>query len=180
MKEVWVDIKGYEGRYQISNLGNVKRIEMIFLRHYNKYIKRGELLKLRTEKTGYVRVALGKNGKQKIYYVHRLVAEHFKEKKEVHTQVNHIDGDKENNHVGNVEWCTPSENTQHAYDTGLKIARTGTNSKLSRLTEEQITNIRKTYKPYKVSMEYLARKHGVSKQTICSVLHGKTYKEVTQ
>lgn len=175
--EIWVDVEGYEGRYQISNFGNVKRMEMIFLRAYNKYVKRGELLKLRTEKTGYVRVTLGKNGKQKIYYVHRLVAKHFKEKKEIHTQVNHIDGDKENNHADNVEWCTPSENTKHAYDTGLKVARTGTNSKLSKLNEEQVMDVKRSYKPYKVSMEYLAKKYGVSKQTICCILHRKTYKD---
>lgn len=110
MKEEWKDIKGYEGLYQISNLGNVKSV----YKNGNFKILIGGI------KNGYRQVILVKDGKRKYINVHRLVAEAFIPNKENKSQVNHIDGNKLNNKVDNLEWCTQSENMKHAYKIGLE------------------------------------------------------------
>ena len=106
MTEVWKDVKNYEGLYQISNLGNVKRISS------------GKRLKPYNRK-GYIRVALSKDDTTKHIDIHRLVAQAFIPNPENKPEVNHIDGDKSNNEVSNLEWCTRKENMNHAKNTGL-------------------------------------------------------------
>lgn len=109
MKEIWKDIKNYEGLYQVSNLGNVKS-----LHRYEKLLK-----PYINEHNGYVYVILYKNKKNKCCRVHRLVAQTFISNYENKPYVNHIDGNKQNNCVSNLEWCTAKENTQHAFKNGL-------------------------------------------------------------
>ena len=96
--EVWKDIKGYEGMYQISNLGRVKSLKM--KKEHNKY-----LLKPYSTKNGYLRVSLSKNNKYKGPLIHRLVAIHFLDNPNNYPEVNHKDENKENNCVNNLEWC---------------------------------------------------------------------------
>ena len=115
MKEIFKDIEGFEGRYQISNYGRVKSL---CFRGHNKIGFLTNSLNI----YGYERVGLYKNGEKPSHLVHILVAKAF-----VHnpdpinkTQVNHIDGNKLNNHANNLEWVTPKENTQHAIKTGLR------------------------------------------------------------
>lgn len=114
MEEEWKDIEGYEGRYQISNLGNVMSLLGLSPR----------LLKLRTGGRGYsynrMRVLLYKGGKGKTKKIHRLVAEHFIPNPTNSPEVNHIDGNLRNNRVENLQWCTRSENELHARRTGIK------------------------------------------------------------
>lgn len=109
-EEEWKDIQGYEGLYQVSNLGNVKSLLN------NRLLKPGKHSK------GYLVVILCKNKKHKPFYVHRLVAQTFLENKDKCNQVNHIDGDKSNNNVCNLEWCNDYENKCHAYKNGLRKA----------------------------------------------------------
>ena len=115
INEVWKDIKGYEGLYQVSNFGRVKSL--------TRLSKQNHLLPERFLKTNendrYLRVDLWKDGKHKFYEVHRLVAAAFIANPENKPVVNHIDGDKHNNNVNNLEWCTVSENNKHAYKMGL-------------------------------------------------------------
>ena len=113
VKEVWKDIKGYEGLYQVSNLGNVKKLKTLRNNRYNKptWDNRPKILKPWDNGFGYKVVSLEQDKKRKNYYVHRLVAEHFIPNVEGKSQVNHKDYNKSNNQVDNLEWVTAKENT---------------------------------------------------------------------
>lgn len=105
--EIWKDIRGYENKYQISNYGNVKALD------YHRTGK-SQLMSPVLKKSGYYQVNLYLNGKYESKIIHKLVAEAFLDNPDNLTIVNHIDGDKTNNHVSNLEWCTVSYNTWHA------------------------------------------------------------------
>ena len=110
MQEIFKDIEGYNGVYQVSNFGNVKS--------YNKY-KNGKILIPYNISSGYLMVQL-RGDINKSYLIHRLVAKTFILNPENKREVNHINGDKTDNRLENLEWATPSENMQHALRTGLK------------------------------------------------------------
>lgn len=103
MDEIWKDIKGYEELYQVSNMGRVKSL------------KRGAILKPSHNGCGYLKFVLSKNNNQKTFYIHRLVAEAFIPNLGNKPQVNHIDGNKENNIVSNLEWSIAKDNILHSY-----------------------------------------------------------------
>lgn len=107
MKEIWKEINDYNGQYFISNLGNIKSL------------KSSKYLKPQNDGSGYLFVMLSKNSIRKNYKIHRLVAEHFIENPNNYKVVNHIDGNKLNNKVDNLEWCTHGENNQHAWKMNL-------------------------------------------------------------
>ena len=112
MQEIYKDIIGYEGLYQISNFGNVKS--------FRAKNSTGKLRKLDKSKSGnlfYYRITLHKDNVSTKFLVHRLVAMHFLSTDEDYSklQVNHIDNDGLNNHVSNLEWCTASENMAHSH-----------------------------------------------------------------
>jgi hypothetical protein len=102
----WRDIKGYEGLYQVSNTGKIKALN---------YHREGiaKVISQTDNCTGYLKVQLGKDGKKKKYFVHRLVAEAFIPRDVQKDEVNHIDGNTYNNSAENLEWVTHSENLRH-------------------------------------------------------------------
>ena len=106
-EELWKDIPNYEGLYQISNLGNIMSI------------RRKRLIKSDRRKDGYIQVHLIKDKKMKNFLLHRLVAITFIENYNDYEFINHIDGNKENNSLNNLEWCDRSYNILHAYDNEL-------------------------------------------------------------
>ena len=118
MIEIWKDIKGYEGLYQVSNLGRVKRLE-------HKRYDRNQILKERIIKTTYPKngwypyLSLCRNGIYKNHNIHRLVAEAFIPNPNKYPIINHIDGNKQNNSLDNLEWCTFSHNNREACRLGL-------------------------------------------------------------
>lgn len=126
--EEWKDIQGYEGLYQVSNLGRVKSLYRLNSR--GQKIK-GKILKYSINPKGYAIVILCKNGITKTISVHRLVAIHFIENPNNLNVINHIDGNKINNNITNLEWCTQSENVKHAYRTGLAKITDETKRKMS-------------------------------------------------
>lgn len=132
MQEIWKDVKDYEGYYQVSNLGNVKSVERViskidFIRnskHIKKEVKNVEMVVKERQiskctRNGYNVVYFSKNNKCKSFQIHRLVALHFIDNPLKKEMVNHLDGNKKNNNVKNLEWVTVKENNQHAFNTGL-------------------------------------------------------------
>ena len=113
--ETWKDVVGYEGIYMISNLGRVKSLP----RKYNKRVPTERIRKTRMN-LGYEVVNLSKQGAVKTVKIHRLVAEAFLDNEGGKPEVNHIDGNKNNNNANNLEWVTSRENAQHASDEGLQ------------------------------------------------------------
>ena len=108
-KEIWKDIEGYEGYYKISNFGRIRSMDRVTS---NGRSLKGKLAKLQKTK-GYTSLTLHKDSKRKRFLVSRLVAIHFLENPMNKKEVNHIDENKDNNHVDNLEWCTPKENANH-------------------------------------------------------------------
>lgn len=111
--EIWIDIEGYEGLYQVSNYGNVRSLNY-------KRTGKSKILKQQKHKSGYLKVNLYINGSMRTYLVHRLVCEAFIDNPENKPEVNHVDGNKGNNAIDNLEWTTRSENQIHAWNNGLK------------------------------------------------------------
>lgn len=127
--EQWKIINGFEG-YEVSNQGNVRNVMT------------NRILKNRDHKCGYLQVVLYKDRKQKVKYVHRLVAEAFVPNPEGKEQVNHIDGVKTNNNIENLEWTTCSENIKHGFDIGVKRADI---EHLNKIRDNNIKVIREKY-----------------------------------
>ena len=120
MEEIWKDIQGYEGKYQVSNLGRVRSLD----RKIGNYFRRGKVLKACADRNGYLLVNLyNKYSIREARLIHRLVANAFILNRKNKLEVNHIDGNKHNNAMENLEWCTSSENKKHAIQTGLKQRR---------------------------------------------------------
>lgn len=117
--EEWKDIKGYEGLYQVSNYGRVKSLKF-WSNIHKKFYDREKILKQCLDKKGYCIVGLHKDQKNTLKKVHRLVAEAFIPNPENKSEVNHKWGIKTDNRVSELEWSTTSENSLHAYETGLK------------------------------------------------------------
>lgn len=130
MEEVWKDISGYEGLYQISNYGMVKSL------HFGKE----KILKPSVNSSGYYRVFLKGNGKSKRPFIHRLVAETFLEKIDNKNVVNHIDNNPKNNKVCNLEWVTQDENMAY-------MAKQGRSNKKGTWLEKIIESNKKNYVP---------------------------------
>lgn len=172
MKEVWKDIPGYEKFYQASNTGKVRSIDRII--NNRKYV--GVVLKPVVNEWGYKIIVLTKLGKKKNTRVHRVIAKTFIKNTNNKPCVNHKDGDKTNNHVDNLEWCTHKENSKHAVKTNLIL--TGEDSKSSKLTKKQVLEIRRLYKNGEMSVVEISKKYNVFHNTISSIVNRRTWKNL--
>lgn len=119
-KEIWKDIQGYEGLYQVSNFGRVKSLDRyVNAKLGSKMMRKGVIMTLQTSHKGYNVVMLHKNCKGHQQQVHRLVAIAFIPNPLNKPQVNHMDCNKKNNHISNLEWATQDENMHHASINGI-------------------------------------------------------------
>lgn len=166
--EVWADIKGYEGLYQVSNYGRVKSLARYRKGNADsKVFQEEKVLKQYINNKGYCIVELCLDAKRKRYSVHRLVANAFIANNNNKEQVNHIDEDKQNNYVGNLEWCTCKENVNY----GLH------NEKISKTkgTKVVCSNDNGYYAEFH-SISEAGRVMGIPQQNISRCLSGKTRK----
>lgn len=176
MVEVWKDIPGYEGYYQISNNGIVKSLARVIYRSDNVRQTYKESIKKQTlGKRGYYFVTLCKHGVMKKLKVHRLLAILFIPNPYNKPHVNHIDGNKLNNDLENLEWCSNLENLIHAHQTGLTDNR-GSKNGMSKLTENEVIEIRKLNGS--MNQRDIANKFNVSQSAIYNILARKTWKHV--
>jgi hypothetical protein len=125
LQELFLPVKNYEGLYEVSNYGTIKSVQRIVTgksKHGNpnSRILPERIKKQRIDKYGYPCIVLSKNGIKKHFTIHRLVCITFAPNPLNKPQINHIDGNKLNNHVSNLEWCTAIENVTHSVITGLK------------------------------------------------------------
>ena len=160
--EVYKDIVGYEGLYQISNEGNVKSLIKRF--GCEKVLNPG------ITRAGYLTVTLCKNKKRESVQIHRVVAEHFLLKTDL--CVNHKDCDKLNNHVDNLEWVSYKENTHHAMSNGLLVFNTQKIATDKRKVVLQIDPITNEIVARYNSAHDAARKTGFNRGNICSCCRG--------
>ena len=173
--EVWKDIQGYEGFYQVSNFGEVKSLDRYLFTNNGKKRKFiGKQLKKDKSNCGYFRVQLWKNQIKKSESIHRLVAFAFINNIDNKTQVNHKNGLKSDNCVENLEWSTSSENMQHSYDNGFNNGPKGEKNGQSKLNEENVFEIRKML-DLKIKQIIIAKNFGVSISTISHIKTGKKW-----
>ena len=176
--EIWKPIDGHEGKYEISNLGRVKGLPREKKYKSGRIDLIGERILKNPLSSGYkVANLFCEQRKQIPIHVHRLVAIAFIPNLENKPHINHIDGNKLNNDISNLEWCTPKENAVHAHETGLSTYK-GEKHHLTPFTKEEILSIREEYKDPNTSHRDLARKYGVEKTTIGNIIRKKTWKHV--
>lgn len=167
-KEVWKDIKGYGGYYRISNLGRV-----MSLKRGNEYLR-----KLTPDKDGYLKVSLSKGKKEINNFVHRLVASAFIPNDMDLPQVNHIDGNKTNNHATNLEWVTSSENNLHAHKVGLSKSKRGIESNFCKITEKEAKEIYRLAKEGQMTQFKIAEMFNVHFATVSAIKLKKSWKHI--
>ena len=168
MIEEWRDIRGYEGLYQISNTGLVKSL------HSTKTI----ILVEYKDRDGYSLVGLHKGGSQTTFRVHRLVATHFIPNVNNKPTVNHIDGNKSNNSLTNLNWMTDREQYIHAKSTGLRndVGESNPSARLNDISVKEIVNLLKNTNYTQVE---IASMFGVKRKAISEICRGVNWKHIT-
>lgn len=165
--EIWLSVKGFENLYEISSSGKIRSKSS------------GKLYKPYRSANGYYSIFLHNNGRYR-FSIHRLVAEHFIPNPENKPCVNHIDHDRGNDKVENLEWCTHKENMQHASRAGrLNTSKSvGEDNPKSTVTESQVIEIRRLYKETNISTKQLMAKYNVGVNCIEKIIYNKTWKHL--
>lgn len=169
-QEIWKPCNLYEN-YLISNFGNIK------------HIKRNKNLKYSLSNykgNGYPQVKIYLGSKLTCVKIHKLVMLSFKLEEHFDgAVVNHIDGNKLNNNLDNLEWCTASENQKHAYKNNLLNIKKGTDHNKTKLNANQVKEIRTSYKKNELSMKEMSKKYNISYENIRAIVLNKIWKHIT-
>lgn len=177
-QEQWKDIPDYEGIYQASDLGRIKSLDRL-VRHRNIYaLLKSRIYTISLLNNKYLNVGLNKNGKQRMFLVHRLIALSFIPNPENKPEVNHK-GEKPNkldNRVWMLEWATKKENTEHCDNNKLRNPAKGERVHLAKLTEKEVLEIRAIGKS--MSQQKIAVKYNMTPSIIGKILNRKMWKHI--
>lgn len=159
MEEIWKDIKNFEGHYQVSNLGRVKSIKFS-----NYRIMKTKLCH------GYPQVGLRLlNKPRKFMYIHRLLGIHFLDNPNNYEEINHKDGNRSNNNLTNLEWCSSSQNIKHSFDKLGKQPRWGEKCNFAKLTKNEVLKIKDLLNNTELTQKEIGKRFGVGQQQISRI-----------
>lgn len=177
-EEEWRPVVGFEGLYEVSSHGRVRSLERRVPHKRNgSQLVRGRILKLQPNNGGYLAVQMWRDNQIHRRLVHTVVAGAFMGSAPEGYEVNHEDGDKVNNRLSNLKYVTHSENNLHAYANGLN-PRSGERHRWSKLTADQVLEIRRLNAKEGLGCRRLARRFGVSKGTITLILNRTNWKHL--
>lgn len=173
--EIWKDVNGFEGYFQISNYGRVKQLEREVWNGYAWFTKKEKMLKISYRKA-YPSVRFYIDNKVYWKSVHRLIAEAFIPNPHNKSEVNHINGIKTDFNIDNLEWVTRSENQLHAFRTGLNKPHIhkGSLNPSSKLNEIDIINIRNDKRLHRI----IAESYGISRYNITNIKNHKRWAHI--
>ena len=160
--EIWSNILGYED-YWVNQKGEVMG-------------RTGKILKPAISKKGYLRLPLYTCDRVQSFSVHRLVALAFIPNPLNLPQVNHIDCNKQNNNVSNLEWCTDEQNREHKLANNLNVTKQGTDHKLSKINEEAVEDIYLGNQ----KVEYYMKKYNISRSLVYGIKNGRNWEWYTK
>lgn len=179
MTEEWRDIPEYEGLYQVSNQGRVRSLPRVVIRSNGTPLSvSGRTLKAAPNSGGYLCVGLSKADKQWVPRVHILVAQTFIGQRPAGYDINHKNGDKTDNRAENLEYVTRAQNVQHAYDNGLIIPDRGEANGNSKLTAEQVIEIRGRYAEGGISQETLGKEYGINQTQVGFIVRREVWTHI--
>lgn len=175
-EEIWKPVLGYEDRYEISNFGRFK-IHDRFVNNRGKIkLRKGKIIDGHITGAGYRSFSIYINGSHKVVSMHRLVAEHFIDNPLNLPQVNHIDGNKLNNRLDNLEWCSSKHNVNHAIRIGLSNPPKGEKNGKSILKESDVLFILKNKEVF--SIRDMGKMLGVSHSAVQLITSGKNWRHL--
>jgi len=178
-REIWKDVIGYEGIYEVSSRGRIMRVAG------GMGTTAGHIMKATRQRSGYLYVGLRRDGKrQDVMRVHRLVAEVFLDPApSPQHQVNHKNGNKSDNRVENLEWVTASENIRHAFDILGREATIapskGEANGRAKVTRRDVKRIRKLYKNGDRTQRELAVMFGIGTSTVSNIIRRETWHHIS-
>jgi hypothetical protein len=182
-QEIWKPIKGYEGYYEVSNMGRIKSLSKSWVtgERWGVRTKEESFLKFglaKRQKTNYYRVVLCVDKAKLNKSVHRIVAEHFCDNPNNLNVVNHLNSNPLDNRADNLEWTTAKGNVLHSYTSGNRVSMSGIRNGNARLTESQVLEIRSLHAKGNIEHLDLAEMYGIARSAITRIVNRQRWKHI--
>lgn len=172
--EIWKDIRGYTGLYQVSNTGKVKSLSKSWIGGTGGLRTKPDTILAQTNSNNYLAVNLRKDGKAKRYSVHTLVGKEFVDGYKPGLEINHKDGNKNNNNDWNLEWVTSKQNKQHGLSQGLYDNIINENSRFAKITKEDVIKIKHLIKNH--TQKKVAQMFNITQSNVSYIVNNKSWK----